>query len=62
MKSIQEKSKIAKTVRIIKNLHSDKEMEEKGKRFLAHKQPFLSLDDVFRMESEKQKHTELVIH
>ena len=60
MKSIKEKSEIIKTVRVIKNLHSDKEMEEKGKRFVAHKQPFLSLDDVFRLESEKQKYTELV--
>ena len=62
MKSIKEKSEIIKTVRVIKNLHSDKEMEEKGKRFVAHKQPFLSLDDVFRLESEKQKHNELVSH
>jgi hypothetical protein len=60
MKLISEKSNIAKTVRIIKNLHSDKEMEEKGKRFVAHKQPFLSLDDVFRLEAEKQKHTEFI--
>ena len=60
MKSIKEKSEIIKTVMIIKNLHSHKEMEEKGKRFVAHKQPFLSLDDVFRLESEKQKYTELV--
>ena len=60
MKSIEKKSNTAKTVRIIKNLHSVKEMEEKSKRFVAHKQPFLSLEDVFRLESEKQKHTELV--
>ncbi len=62
MKSIEKKSNTAKTVRIIKNLHSDRELEEKGKRFVAHKQPFLSLEDVFRMESERQKHTELVIN
>ena len=62
MKSIKEKSEIIKTVRVIKNLHSDKEMEEKGKRFVAHEQPFLSLDDVFRLESKKQKHTDLVAH
>ncbi len=60
MKSIEKKSQTAKTVRIIKNLHSDKEMEEKGKRFVAHKQPFLSLEDVFRLESEKQKHSTLI--
>jgi hypothetical protein len=59
MKSIE---KTTKTVRIIKNLHSNEEMQEKGKRFVAHKQPFLSLDDVFRLESEKQKQTELVIN
>jgi hypothetical protein len=59
MKSIE---KTTKTVRIIKNLHSKEEMQEKGKRFVAHKQPFLSLDDVFRLESEKQKQTELVIN
>jgi hypothetical protein len=59
MKSIE---KTTKTVRIIKNLHSDEEMQEKGKRFVAHKQPFLSLEDVFRLESEKQKQTELVIN
>ncbi len=62
MKSIEKKSQTAKTVRIIKNLHSDEEMQEKGKRFVAHKQPFLSIDDVFRLESEKQKRTELVIN
>lgn len=62
MKSIKEKSKIVKTVRVIKNLHSDKEMEEKGKRFVAHKYSFLSLDEVFKLESEKQEHTALVIH
>lgn len=62
MKSIEKKSKTAKTVRIIKNLHSDEEMQEKGKRLVAHKQPFLSLDDVFRLESEKQKNSELVSH
>ena len=62
MKSIKEKSKIVKMVRVIKNLHSDKEMEEKGKRFVAHKQPFLSLEDVFKLESEKQKQTVLVAH
>ena len=62
MKSIEKKSKTAKTTRIIKNLHSVEEMDEKGKRFIAHKQPFLSLDDVFRLESEKQKHSELVSH
>ena len=59
MKSIEKKSN---TVRIIKNLHSNEEMQEKGKRFVAHKQPFLSLEDVFRLESEKQKHTDLVIN
>ena len=57
MKSIKEKIKI---VRINKNLHSDKEMEEKGKRFVAHKQPFLSMNDVFRLESERQKYSELI--
>jgi hypothetical protein len=62
MKSIEKKSNTAKTVRIIKNLHSDKEMEEKGKRFVAHKQPFLSLEDVFRLESEKLKHSALITH
>ena len=62
MKPIKEKTKTIKTVRVIKNLHSDKEMEQKGKRFVAHKQPFLSLDDVFRLESEKQMHNELVSH
>jgi hypothetical protein len=59
MKSIE---KTAKTVRIIKNLHSNEEMQEKGKRFVAHKQLFLSLDDVLRLESEKQKQTELLIN
>jgi hypothetical protein len=59
MKSIKEKSK---TVRTIKNLHSEKEMEEKGKRFVAHKKPFLSLEDVFKIESEKQMNTVLVNH
>ena len=59
MKSIEKKSK---TVRIIKNLHSNEEMQEKGKRFVAHKQPFLSLEDVFRMESEKQKNSALITH
>jgi hypothetical protein len=59
MKSIKEKSK---TVRLIKNLHSEKEMEEKSKRFVAHKKPFLSLEDVFRLESEKQMNTLLVNH
>lgn len=62
MKSIEKKSQIAKTVRIIKNLHSDEEMQEKGKRFVANKQPFLSLDDVFRLESGKQKNSELLSH
>jgi hypothetical protein len=62
MKSIEKKSNTPKTVRIIKNLHSDKEMQEKGKRFVAHKQPFLSLEDVFRLESEKQKHSALINH
>lgn len=62
MKSIEKKSQTAKTVRIIKNLHSDKEMQEKGKRFVTHKQLFVSLEDVFRLESEKQKHLALVIH
>jgi hypothetical protein len=60
MKSIEKKSEIAKTVRIIKNLHSNEEMQKKGERFVAHKQPFLSLDDVFRLESGKQ--TELIIN
>jgi hypothetical protein len=60
MKSIEKKSEIAKTVRIIKNLHSNEEMQEKGERFVAYKQPFLSLDDVFRLESGKQ--TELIIN
>lgn len=62
MKSIEKTAKIAKTVRIIKNLHSNKEMDEKGKRFVAHKQPFLSLEDVFKLESEKQKKSEPVSH
>ena len=62
MKSIEKKSKTAKTTRIIKNLHSVEEMQEKGKRFVAHKQPLLSLDDVFKLESEKQKHLTLTTH
>ena len=62
MKSIKEKSKATKTVKVIKNLYADEEMEEKGKRFVAHKQPFLSLEDVFKLESENQKHSELVNH
>ncbi len=59
MKSIEKKSK---TVRVIKNLHTEKEMEDKGKRFVAHAQPFLSLDDIFRLEFEKNKHTASFAH
>ena len=59
MKSIEKKSKIT---RIIKNLHSVEKMQEKGKRFVAYSQPFLSLDDVHRLESGKQNHSKLVSH
>lgn len=45
----------------IKNGLSDQEMEEASEVFLSHKGPYLTLDQIFKIEKQKAKQASKVV-
>jgi hypothetical protein len=47
------KTKYPKTVAVIKNSHTSKQMEEMGERFVTSKEPILTIQQILELERKK---------